>query len=76
MNEFYQVNMSESPSFGVNFKKIIFSDIIKEKSDSKENRNHLNGFLQKQSKLLLNNKEVKSKIYFSNRINRGERNSS
>jgi hypothetical protein len=56
--------MNESPSFNLNFKNIIFSEVSNKENNLKENHNHQNAFIQKQSKLLLNNKEVKSKTNF------------
>jgi len=74
LTEFYQV---ESPSFNMNFKNIIFSEVSSSKEpNQKESENHNNNhiqkqsnFMQKHSKLLLQNKEVKSKyfiLYFYN----------
>lgn len=46
----------------MNFKNIIFSENLNQDSNLKENQQYPNAIMQKKSKLLLNNKEVKSKI--------------
>lgn len=56
------MNIVESPSFNnMNFKNIIFSEISIKDGNNKENNIQSNGMMQKHSKLLLNNKEVKSR---------------
>ena len=55
------MNIVESPSFNVNFKNILFNENTNKDTNIKENHKNSNGIMQKQSKLLSNNKEDKSK---------------